>query len=501
MKQSCARKGLDWCKSWPIKQQLVVFNLLALAVVLVLLFGMMVFNLLYLQSRTVDQIGQALDSQADDNMRALIKEAGGAGREVLYEMEVTLEVLSTMFKAMADEENFSLELLQDRSYEELPQNCLQILPTMYGNDPVCLQYSSSKSLGSATTNLQKSTTRFDVVLPILGSLLGGLFIRIQMYFNEARFIRVFPGSKLPPNYVPEQQQWWIDFTQAGQNNTASAIYWDAIGLHKPLIALMVPMVSAASTVGVAVAEAPVELASTKLCNLTYLRTGKAALMAKNGTFFEGNFMGWEDALNMTSVSAETLETILAGSTDPTSRVIGPMTFTYKGTEYRCVATGISGQDVNVVWYYIVLIVPEAEIMTTREKASHTITSAGYMCLISTALVAPVVCLGLFLCVSMFTNRVVKPLHGIVEMSVALSEAESDKMALLQEELQDMDEGNFQVQKLVRAFKVLATKLTDQHGPSFHDEISSMSTADFPFNELKDAEVPWQEDLKLLRNRA
>jgi len=479
----------------------VVFNLLALAVVLVLLFGMMAFNLLYLQSRTVDQIGQALDSQANDNMRALIKEAGGAGQEVLYDIEVTLKVLSNMFQAMSDEESFSLEQLQDRSYEELPQNCLQLLPGIYGIEPVCLQFSSSKSLGSATTDLQRSTTRFDVVLPVIGSLIGGMFIRIQLYFHEARFIRVFPGSSLPANYVPEQQQWWGNFLEADQNNSASDIYWDNIGLHKPLIALMVPMVSGTSTVGVAVAEAPIELTNAKLCNLTYLNTGKAMLMTKNGTFFDGNFMGWEDALNMTSVSSETLGKILAGPTDPSSSVIGPVTFTYKGTEYRCVATGIGEHDTNVIWYYIVLIVREAEIMRTREKARHTLTKACYWCLISTALVVPVVCVSLFLCVSTFTNRVVKPLHGIVEMSVALSEAESDKMALLQEDLQDMDEGKFQVQKLVKAFKELTTKLTDQHGASFHEESSSMSTADFPFNHLKGAEVPWREDLKMLRSRA
>jgi hypothetical protein len=494
------RRGLDWCKSWPIKQQLVVFNLLALGVVLILLFGMMVFNLLYLQSRTVDQIGQALDSQANDNMRALIKEAGGAGREILYDMEETLEVLSSMLQAMSDENSFSLETLPDRSYDELPQNCLQILPDTYGNDPVCLQYSSSFSLGSASTPLQRSTTRFDTVLPILGSLLGELFIRIMMYFDNAQFIRVFPGSHLPLDYTPAGQQWWNDFVSARRNNTASQLYWDSIGLHQQLLSLMVPMIYGNQSVGVAVAEAPVETINTKLCNLTYLNTGKSVLMAKNGTFFQAGFMGWKDALNMTSVSPETLKSIQEWPLDPLSGVIGPMTFSYSGVEYRCVATTLSGHDANSIWFYIVLIVPESEIMKTRDKASDTISSAGYMCIVSTALVAPVVCFSLFLCVSMFTNRVVKPLHGIVKMSEALSKAESESMVLLQQELQDMDEGNFQVQNLVRAFKDLAMKLIDQHGPSFHEEVSSLSTEDFPYNDLKDSEVPWLEELKLLRNR-
>jgi len=365
---------------------------------------------------------------------------------------------------------------------------------------VCLQYSSSFSLGSASTPLQKSTTRFDTVLPILGSLLGELFIRIMMYFDKAQFIRVFPGSHLPLDYTPADQQWWNDFVNARRNNTASQLYWDSIGLHQQLLSLMVPMSYSNQSVGVAVAEAPVETINTKLCNLTYLDTGKSVLMAKNGTFFQAGFMGWKDALNMTSVSPETLKSIQEWPLDPLSGVIGPMTFSYSGVEYRCFATTLSGHDASSTWFYIVLIVPESEIMKTRDKASDTISSAGYMCIVSTALVAPVVCFSLFLCVSMFTNRVVKPLHGIVKMSEALSKAESESMALLQQELQDMDEGNFQVQNLVRAFKDLAMKLIDQHGPSFHEEVSSLSTEDFPYNDLKDAEVPWLEELKLLRNR-
>lgn len=500
-KSICLLRILDWCKSWPITRQLVVFNLLALAVVILLLFSMIGFNLLYLQYRTVDQIGQSLDSQSNHNMRALITEAGGAAREILYEMEVTLEVLSSMLVAITTPGvPYALDRLPDHTYDDLPQSCLQIFEELYGPEPVCMQYSSSRTLGETwDIGLMDNTTRFDAILPVLGSLLGGQFIRILIYFDRAKFIRVFPGSYLPEEYAPQQQQWWLNFTYANRSNSASDLYNDTIGISQELLAIMVPMYTAleSTPVGVAVAEAPVKLSSQKLCNVTYLTSGKSVLMTNTGTLFDTDFMGW-NVSNIQEVSDDILPVIVNSPSNDATEVIS---FTYMSTAYRLIAKAISGHNTTSTWYYLLLVVPESEIMHTRDTAWSSISTAAHMSLLSTALVAPVVCFSLFLCVSMFTSRVVKPLHGIVSMSEDLSKADSEEMKLLQRELQDMEEGKFQVQKLVKAFKELAMKLTDQHGPNFHEEISCITTEDYPRNDLKDAPIPWESELKLLRNNA
>jgi len=482
---------LQRSKSWSIRTQLLTYFLISLTLLLAVINAIAVLNLSLLKERSVEQIkakGKELVEQE------IVASAGLLGKVVSLYLESGLMLLATVQEALVESlENTIIGLtpLQSYLYSELPLSCMQSSPEVYGKTSVCVSSSSYVSLGSRlNSTLLERTAQLDYLLPQLGSASygGALLHRLVMYYESYSFLKVFPGTDLT-DYDPQSTPWYEQFKANNYEPIATSGYSESIGANLTILSLVFPLVDNTGTrIGVISMDITVSDIYGMVVNTTeetdlkgdLNRTSVVLVSRQNQTLPNPYDQEWSES--------EQLDVSEAVSSPQSMHSIE-----IHGESRQVVAAPLP--DTENWWYALVLLVPSHAEKSFDRIESRALEDASLWVLLTTAVSSLLVLVAVSLCIVAYAERLTAPLRGVTRFAKRIPNATAIHRADLVQ-LEELEEGDNNVQQLVRNFKRLVSRLlTQPAGPSKATRYSRDQKR-FPRNELHNG-ARWHSALRHL----
>jgi len=467
----CVKAGLEATKSWPIRTQVLRLELGVLVVILLVTNFFVVFNILYLRSRTLAEVRSRADATTDQNLLQL---ANVLGKVISVYLESCLMLLGTVQTAFLELSSSRFAQLPSWTYGELPQCCMQTNQTLYGNHPVCTQHSSFKLLpGPINNSTLYQSAQLDYLFPILAGLsaAGASMLRLQMYFNSSNFLRVFPGTYVPITYEPAAQPWFQALQSNAFNSTVTGVYSDTLGSGLDIFSVVVPLFNQGKCIGAMSLDLQASSAFPLLQDAAYSEDGEAFLVGRDKKPFPNP--------NNRSLNHTVPDSVFEAGPGEVMQLEGQ----------RAVVVRIP--DSNDWSSLLIVAVPDSVGSEyVRVEAYYMDSAAGWLLVIS-IFSSLMVVVAVALCLCFYTRRLTSPLHEVIRLARGLHKTATSRHALKQAELEDMEEGEDSVQQLVQVFKQLASQLITN--PS-HVPHRSTVRSRFPVNELQ-GKAPWRRALR------
>lgn len=466
----CVKAGLEATKSWPIRTQVLRLELGVLVVILLVINFFVVFNILYLRSQTLAEVRNCADVATDTNLLQL---ANVLGKVIGVYLESCLMLLGTVQSAYEELSSSHFSQLPSRTYGELPQSCMQLNHTLYGDHPVCVQQSSFKPLGPVNNSTLSESAQLDYILPALSGLsaAGASMLRLQIYFNSSNFMRVFPGTFVPMSYQPENQPWFQALLNNFYKPTVTGVYSDTLGSGQDIFSVVVPLYSRGNGVGVMSLDLLASSAFSVLQYAAYSESGEAVLVGRDKKLFPDP--------NHRSLNRTLPASIFEASPGEVMQL----------EDQRAAVVRVPNSD---DWSaLLIVLVPDSVGSNYSEMEAEDMDSAAGWLLVISVFSSLLVLVSVALCLSLYIRRLTSPLHEVIRMARGLHKTATSRHALKQMELDSMEEGEDSVQQLVQVFKQLATQLVTNPN---HVPRRSMVRSRFPQNELQ-GKAPWRQALR------
>ena len=482
---SSLRFCLDRAKTWSIRTQLLTFCVASLAVILVLLDCLAVFNLAYLKMRSIDDVRSKARSIESSDMltySALI------GRVLSIYLESGLMLLGAVQSALTNSLANSITALAPLPsfyYSELPQSCMTDSGGPY---PVCIENSSYLPLGVVNSTLLGYTAQLDYILPQLGSISnsGSQLYRLMMYYKQFNFVRVFPGTSLPYDYDPETTEWYQALVENDFQPIATRNYTDSLGAGNSIISLVSPMFSPSGVViGAFSLDIPLTDLFSSIVNATYRNASSILLVYRDGWTLPNPYF---QALN-NSVHLN-ISKIVSDPASVSEIEIGGKSLTAAAT--------VLPFNSSSWWYAVLLVMPEDWYETYSDSEAEDIEHAGVWLITTTVICSVTVLVAVSLCICVYSDRLTAPLTGVVRFAKRLPGAATSRKLDLSH-LEGLEEGENNVKELVQSFKKLVRRLVENpcSGPSKATRFS-LSQRQFPKNELHGSDrISWRSALRQL----
>lgn len=485
-------KLLDRSKSWSIRTQLLAYFLVSLTIILALINAIAVLNLSLLKDRSVEQVkAKAKDLVEQD----ILTSAGLMGKVVGVYLESGLMLLATVQEALIESlENTIIGLtpLQSYLYTELPLSCMLFSPEVYGSSPVCISSSSYMPLSTQLLNstLLERTAQLDYLLPGLGSVsyAGALLHRLVMYYETYSFLKVFPGTDLPYNYNPQGTPWYQQFVENGYAPIATSGYSESIGANLTILSLVFPLMDNTGTrIGVMSMDIAVSDIYGMVLNTTedadlndHLSQASVVLVSRDNQTLPNPYdKEWSNSEEL-DVSAAVNEPQYVHTMD------------IHGKSRQVAAAPLP--DTEDWWYALVLLLPSEAEKSFDHIESRALKDASLWVLLTTAVSSLLVLGAVSLCIVAYAERLTAPLRGVTHFAKRLPNTPIHKADLVQ--LEELEEGENNVQQLVRNFKRLVSRLMERPaGPSKATRFSRAQKR-FPHNELYNG-ARWHSALRHL----
>jgi hypothetical protein len=467
---------------------MLVFYSIAMILILLMVLGLVVFNLSFLRTETVKRVEDTLDSQSSDNMLALAKEGAANISTYLYQISIMFTMLNQMLFSMYDEQSFAIEFIDSFTYPEL--NYCLTNNTQYGNSPVSFCNSVYMTLAlNYSSELIDKTSRFDYLWPTIYHLNNGISKRYFMYFDEGQFVRVFPGCQLPDDYNPVNEVWYHDFSEAKYKMTTTTSYKDRLGDNSTIVSLVMPLNDDhGRRIGAISADIPVSDITQQTSTLMYFDTGNITVVHRNSEIlYSGSdiFKGYSDLKNING--GVFWQSLLESDFDEVEFLI------MDDVMYRVAAYTIGSSILNTTddwWYMLLLIVEESDILNYEKESEERIDSDSIVLVLVTLASTVTIFVLVVLLINQLAMKISKPLAGIVAFTDKMNADSSVSL----EELNDLKEGEDQVAHLVQSYKKLAAIIISKREDKVTRRLEGSNKKVCPPNELFGNDKLGLEDL-------
>lgn len=470
-------------QSWSIKKQMMLCYLLGIFIIVTMVIGVVVLNTFLLQQQTVDKVEETRNSQADQDLHDLAL----TGSQVLYSRiyggTLSLEFIQNMLIDMFHEITFPLNYTDLYEFKDLGTDEITVQVENYGNTSISFASPTIyklKVLDDDASLLSNKISRFSFVLPTLLKLFENNALRYTLYFEEAGFVYFYPGINVT-DYDPSSTIWYKSFKET-LDVTYTQSYSDILGnTENDIVSVVVPLYDSETRnniIGALCGDWLVESLYYILANLKYLGKGNRYIVYKDGSLVDPQRNPWINPkyTNLTSIS----------DTDFWAEIVknpNKINYLIESDDIWRVATSAVTQnpDTDKEWEYILMIlVKESDVMLYKESAKNKIKDEGVKFIIIT-IVCSVIASSVIICFIHFQSKSIsKPIQGIIDFTYKLN-TEGNNSEVLRE-IDDLDEGTDQIERLVLAYKSLAKSLINRKN-SLSVNVEDKSRL-FPPNELR-----------------
>jgi len=485
-------------KKWTIRRQMMVCYILAMMLILLMILGLVIFNLVLLRTETVKRVEDTLDSQSKDNMIALVKEGAANISTYLYQVSIMFAMLNEMLYSMYDEDTFAIDVIDSYTYDDLTF-CLST-DEIYGSKNISLCNSVYMPLESEYDSvLVDKTSRFDYLWSTILTLTQGITKRFIMYYEEGNFVRVYPGSYLPDDYNPKSSVWYKDFKDSNYTMTTTTNYVDSLGDGSSIVSLVMPLYNNVSErIGTISADIPVSNILKQASSIYYIDTGNITVAYKNSDIlFSGEEM-WFDEKKLSDINDGYFWNTLLDDEDHDEIQF----LIYKDEMYRVAAYTIGPSLFSTAdwWYMLLLMVKESDIMKYEKESEDKIDTDGAILVSITLASAIATFLLVLLLIHQLSKNITEPLHGIVAFTNKINASATERDSVSLEELNELKEGEDQVAHLVQTYKHLASTIISKREDKVTRSLENSTKKVYPPNEFYGADkVPWKDLIEKLKD--
>jgi hypothetical protein len=478
---------------------MMVCYIFAMVLILVMILGLVVFNLILLRTETVKRVEDTLDSQSTDNMLALVKEGAANISTYLYQVSIMFEMLNQMLYGMYNEDTFSIDFIASYTYEEI-DTCLYD-DSAYGAYPISNCSSSYLKLTDFDEDgqLLAKTSRFDYLWGTILQLTSGIAKRFIMYIETEGFVRVFPACNLPEDYDPRNQTWYKDFEDAEFTMTTTTKYNDDIGDSSPIVSLVVPLYNnETQRIGALLADIPVQYIIDQASTIYYIDTGNTTIVYKNSDILYSGTNMWTEVKRLADVNEGYFWDSLIEDEDHNDIHF----LIYDDELFRVAAytIGPSLFSTEKWWYMLLLVVKEDEIMRYEKESEDKIDLDGSILVGITLGSATITFVLVVLLIHRLSKNITEPLNGIVAFTNKINANATERDALSIDELNELREGEDQVANLVQTYKHLANSIINKREDRVTRSLENSTKKVYPPNELYgEDKVTWKDLIERLKD--
>ncbi|CAG9316656.1 unnamed protein product [Blepharisma stoltei] len=487
-------------KSWPIRRQMLFCYIFSIAVILAMIITLVLLNTLLLLNQTVLQIDETRNTQSSSDLISLIYTGGAALAAEMSTTEIFLRMMNNMLIFSYHESTFALEDLKSLQFQEIPESSLQVYEDVYGNRNVSFEYSAYFPLGTVDQKMLNRSSTLSYLWSNIRYLANQTTIRYLMYFEDANFIIVYPGSELPEDYDPKNEVWYQSYAENDYNDVRTTAYNDTLGNGQSIASLVYSLVdNDGKKIGTMSVDIAI-LAMFKKLDLQYLGHGDVSIIYWNGDIFRsGEYGFWKYSYkSMDDIAYQNFWSDIQKNASGVNYLIE------NDNIYRVASTSlettidISDEESATegrTWYYIImLLVNEADIMIYKEDAKSKIKEQGSLFIGITLCCSLVTTILIIYLIHHQSRTITEPLQGIIDFTYKLNTAKKIDM----DELNQLKEGDYQVERLVQAYKCLASNLINKKD-EYETPVVNAQRA-YPPNELhRPGRILWKDYIEKIPN--
>lgn len=468
-------------QSWSIKKQMMLCYLMGILAIVTMVIGVVVLNTFLLQQGTVDKVEQTRNTQANKDLYDLSLTGSQVIYSKVYGALLSQLMLKNMLIEMFRESTFAVDYTT--LYTSIPASLItQNTTQYYGDHTISLEIPTIQYLKSDyDATLSKMISRFSYVLPTLLRIYEGSSLRYTLYFEAAGLAYFYPGIELTAPYSPSSYPWYSAY-QSTLDLTYSNSYPDTLGNEtNSIVSIIIPLfdsINSTTPIGFLCGDYLVDSLYKLLTNLLYLGKGESYIIYKDGSIIDVQQHSWINPM-ITSLADLDYTDFWPGIQSSPN---GIHYLIEAGDIWRASTTIVSNNPETAKdWDFLLLIlVKESDVMLYKESAKSKIKDEGVKFIIITIVCSVVASLVIICFIHYQAKKISRPIQGIIDFTYKLN-TEGNSAEVLKE-IDDLEEGTDQIERLVLAYKSLAKSLINRKKSD--GKLEDEQAVVYPPNELQ-----------------
>ena len=458
-------------KTFRLKSQLLLCYISGISLVMIVLIFTIYILLNELENSTVYEIEDTLNTINRHNSKDFSQEYALTIENLLNNTAITSSYINFYMSNLQSQPSSPFRRPYITTYDELPRECTVKLP-QYEENYVCLNY-SSVTYSNSSHKVTDDLGYLAYILPEIFTLLSPFIHRILIYVPQENSTIVFPGQRLPQDYLTSQSIWFNTLISHPQEPFVFVSSYNDSLNTQPVISLAQKIEMGSAEVGLNVEMQEGVLYSLFSANAYLLESEEKLLTNASGwilynkksSLFKSREVRFMKEFN------EDIWDAAKGLRESEN-----LFFLHDNENFYRVSIEKIPKDSQEPWLYLFLFLKEKTLMKYKNETQDTLNSFSYLLIGLTCIIGVIIIIVSAIIVNLTGSSVSKPLIGIKNLTDRINVGE----VKIEEELDKLEEGTEQVAELVRAFKSLATTISTRR----HADVQVRSKKQiFPPNEL------------------